>query len=90
MLWRDSGHASRTRQSEKQGHKAEREPLEECEGKTRASASANRIHAVLKAILNHALPDKRVPDGSARRRAKPFGNMGLPRIRILTESEAVR
>ncbi len=53
-------------------------------------SSANRILTVLKASLSLAYREGRVPDDDAWRRVKPFANVDAPRIRYLTDAEAVR
>jgi integrase len=81
----------RTGRGKAQGHKADAQSAEEREEAKRARrATANRILAVLKAILNRAFEDELVPDDSAWRRVKPFERVDVPRIRFLTEDDAVR
>jgi integrase len=54
-------------------------------------ASANRIYAILRAALNHAFDEKKVPSNHAwGRRVKPFRNVEGKRDRILTIPEAQR
>ena len=53
-------------------------------------ASANRLLTVLKAALNLAYQDGKVPSDDAWRRVAPFRNAEAPRIRFLTDDEAVR
>jgi integrase len=54
-------------------------------------ASANRVLALLKAILNFAYDDKLVDNRDAwGRRLKPFDNVVVPRDRFLTVIEAQR
>lgn len=53
-------------------------------------ATANRILSILKAILNRAFHDGRVADDAAWRKVKPFPKVDQPRIRFLTDAEAVR
>lgn len=58
---------------------------------TRARRStANRILTVLKAALNLAYRDGRAPNPDAWHRITPFRNVEAPRIRFLTDAEAVR
>lgn len=83
----------RTRKGKEQAHKKEAEaPTDEQrdEAKRARRATANRILAVLKAILNKAFEDKKVRDDSEWRRVRPFRQVDVPRIRFLTEDEAVR
>lgn len=93
--WRDAlarqRARKRTKKGKKQAHKAERvAPEDRVEVMRARRASANRILAVLKAILNKAFQDEHAPDDKAWRRVKPFGKVDLPRIRFLTTNEATR
>ncbi len=53
-------------------------------------ASANRILTVLKAALNLAYGDGKVPSDDAWRRVSPFKSANAPRIRDFTDAEAKR
>jgi len=53
-------------------------------------ATANRVFAVLKALLNRAFHDGRVADDGAWRRVKAFPKVDQARLRFLTDAEAVR
>jgi integrase len=53
-------------------------------------ASANRILTYLKAALNLAYREQRVPNDDAWRRVEPFKNVDQARIRYLSDEEAVR
>jgi integrase len=95
--WRDKlarGHArKRTRKGKAQAHKEQCDELtdEQREETKRARrATANRILAVLKAILNKAFEDGKARDDTEWRRVKPFPNVDVPRVRFLIEDEAVR
>ena len=95
--WRDKLARQRARKRTKKGktqaHRVEADDInaEEREEARRARrATANRILAVLKAILNKAFEDKKARDDSEWRRVKPFKHVDVPRIRFLTEDEAVR
>ena len=95
--WRDKlarQHArKRTRKGKLQAHRKEVEaPTDEQrdEAKRARRATANRILAVFKAILNKAFEDGKARDDSVWRRVKPFPKVDVPRIRFLTEDEAVR
>jgi integrase len=95
--WRDKlarqSARKRTRKGKKQEHKADQDEMtdeERDEAKRARRATANRILAVLKAILNKAFEDKKVKDDSEWRRVKPFPKVDVPRIRFLTEPEAIR
>lgn len=96
--WRDKlarAHArKRTRRGKAQAHKVQNEdestPEQRDEAKRARRATANRILAVLRAILNKAFEDGKARDDSPWRRVKPFKNVDVPRVRFLTEDEAVR
>ena len=53
----------------------------------RGKANANRIFTPLKAALNRAFNDGRVPDDTAWRRVKPFPKVSVARIRYFTAAE---
>jgi integrase len=56
----------------------------------RRRASANRILAVLKAALNRAWREGKVPSDTAWRRVEPFHDVDAARVRYLTVAEAKR
>ena len=93
--WRDKlakQHArKRTGIGKAQQHKTERESDEDkADAKRARRATANRILAVLKAMLNKAFEYEKVRDDSAWRRVKPFEKVDVPRVRFLTEPESLR
>lgn len=96
--WRDKlarAHArKRTSKGRAQAHKShdddELTPEQRDEAKRARRATANRILAVLRAILNKAFEDGKARDDSPWRRVKPFKNVDVPRVRFLTQAEAVR
>jgi integrase len=53
-------------------------------------ATANRVLTVLKAALSLAYREGRVQADDPWRRVKPFRNVGAPRVRYLTDPEALR
>jgi integrase len=53
-------------------------------------ATANRQLTVLKAALNRALKDNKVPSNAAWARVEPFKGVGKARVRYLTLAEAKR
>lgn len=53
----------------------------------RGMANANRIFTPLKAALNRAFNDGRVPDDTAWRRVKPFPKVSVARVRYFTGAE---
>ena len=93
--WRDKlarGRArARTAKGKAQRVKAERDDAETREEAKRARrATANRVLAVLRAILNKAFEDGKAPDDSEWRRVAPFPKVDKPRVRFLTMAEAGR
>lgn len=95
--WRDrlarANARKRTGMGKAQAHKAAADGLtseQRDEAKRARRATANRILAVLKAILNKAFEDGKARDDAEWRRVKPFPKVDVPRVRFLTESEAVR
>lgn len=65
------------------------EPMTDEEKRAR-KATAKRILATLKAILNKAFYDEKVSDDTVWRRVKPFPKADAPRIRFLTPYEVER
>jgi integrase len=60
---------------------------EDADSVRRGKANANRIFTPLKAALNRAFNDGRVPDDTAWRRVKPFAKVSVARIRYFTSAE---
>jgi hypothetical protein len=60
------------------------------EEKRARRSSANRILSVLKAILNKTFRDGLASDDVEWRRVRPFEKVDAPRIRFLTDAEAIR
>ena len=60
------------------------------EGIRRRRATANKILAVLKATLNFAWREGRVPSDTAWRRVQPFAGADVARMRYLTVAESKR
>lgn len=60
------------------------------DGKRSRRATANRIFTVLKAALNHAWRDGKVPADSAWRKVRPFRDVDAAVVRYLTQDECVR
>jgi integrase len=56
----------------------------------RRRATANRVLTVLKAALNHAFREGRVPNDEAWRRVRPFREADAVRVRYLSHDEARR
>jgi integrase len=85
--------APRLRQSKKpNAPKKPPQPVapNDTDGQRARRASANRILTVLKAALNLAYADDKVPSDNAWRRVKPFDKVEAARIRFLTDDEAKR
>jgi integrase len=83
----------RTRKGKAQAHREEREqitPEQREEDKRARRATANRVLAILKALLNKAFEDGKARSDSEWRRVKPFPKVDIPRVRFLAEAEAVR
>jgi integrase len=81
---------ARKRSSKSSAKPAFREKATTGEQKRARKATANRILAVFKAILNKAFQDGMVSDDTAWRRVKPFANADEPVTRFLTEAESTR
>ncbi len=77
----------RTKAGEHQKH---REIADDDEARRRRRASANRTLTILKASLNHAFGDGKVPSDKAWRKVKPFKSVDAARIRYLAIAEAKR
>jgi integrase len=56
----------------------------------RRRSSANRVLTILKAALNHAFNDGKLPSDAAWRKVKPFRGVDAARIHYLTVAEARR
>jgi integrase len=62
----------------------------DAQGKRQRRATANRVLTVLKAALNQAFRNGKVPSDDAWRRVKPFRGVDAPLVRYLTDDEARR
>jgi integrase len=60
------------------------------EGRRARRATANRVWTVLRAALSLAYREGRVASDDAWRRVKPFANVEAPRVRYLSDKEAIR
>ena len=67
-----------------------REPPADEEAIRRRRSTANRTLTILKAALNHAFNEGRVPSDLAWRRVKPFKSVDGTRVRYLTVEEGRR
>jgi integrase len=78
----------RSAAGEPQKHRAL--PSGDAEAVRRRRASANRVLVILKAALNRAWREGKIPSDAAWRRVSPFGNVSAARVRYLTVAEAQR
>ena len=60
------------------------------EATRRRQASANRVWTILRAALNHAFNEGKVPSDAAWRKVKPFKGVNTARLRYLDMDEAQR
>jgi integrase len=80
---------ARLRTGAKAKHANVRAP-EDGEGRRGRRSTANRVLTVLKAALSLAYRDGRVQSDDTWRRVRPFPNVDAPRVRYLTDDEALR
>lgn len=91
--WRDGLAAQRPRLRTKKGETQrfltndEEDPEEAAR---RRKAAVNRTLTVLKAALNHAWRERRIPSDEAWRRLKPYEQVDAARVRYLTVDDARR
>jgi len=78
----------RTKKKEKQRFRAIKEDEDPAEASRRRHASANRVLTIIKAALNRAWRDKKIPFDSAWRAVKPFRQADAARVRYLSVTEA--
>lgn len=81
---------ARVRTSRRAKHPQYRDAPQTTDEKRARRASANRILTALKAILNRSFADGQARDDTAWRQVKPFRKVDEPRIRFLTDAEAIR
>ena len=67
-----------------------REQTDDADATRRRRATANRVLTVLKAALNYAWREGKIPSDTAWRKVKPFRNVSAPVIRYLSEDEYIR
>lgn len=67
-----------------------RETADTDEARRRRKSSANRVLTILKAALNAAYREGKVPADDAWRRVKPFAKADAPKLRYLSNDEARR
>ncbi|MCB2013831.1 MAG: site-specific integrase [Sphingobium sp.] len=89
--WRNRLAASQARlRTAKGADQNFRETPDTEEARRRRKASANRILTILKAALNLAYRNGKIPSDNAWRRVKPFPKADAPKLRYLTDDEARR
>jgi integrase len=77
----------RTRRGQEQKHRV----IEDDEdARRRRKATANRVLTILKAALNQAWRDEKIPSDSVWRRVEPFEDVDAARVRYLTIDECRR
>ncbi len=79
----------RTKKGAPQRFRAE-EPADPEEARRKRQANANRVLTTLKAALNHAWREQKIPSDQAWRALSPFGQADAARVRYLTVAEAKR
>lgn len=77
----------RTKDGQVQRH---RETVSDTAGIRRRRATANRVLTILKAALNHAWREGKVPSDHEWRRVEPFEDVDVARVRYLSIAEATR
>lgn len=89
---REGSRNSRTRKPEELQQRYQVQDLEDPDTRRGRKSTANRILTVLRALLNHAWREGRVPDQaeSEWRRVKPFRGADSPRVQYLEEVQAQR
>lgn len=80
----------RTKSGTKQRFRAAAADGDPEEALRRRHASANRVLTILKAALNHAWREKKIPSDDAWRAVKPFKEADAARVRYLTIAEGKR
>jgi integrase len=78
----------RTRKGEDQKYRALE--TEDVEARRRRRATANRVLTILKAALNRAWRDKKIPTDAEWRRVEPFEDVDAARVRYLSIAECRR
>ncbi len=92
--WRDAVAKApprrRTKKGKPQQFRSADEEEDPEEALRRRHASANRVLTILKAALNHAWREKKIPSDEAWRALKPYKGADAARVRYLTIEEAKR
>ena len=88
--WRDDLAKAKPRLRTKNGEKQKHRDVAGDDAKRARRSTANRTWAILRAALNHAFNDGKVPSDHAWRKVKPFKKVDSARVRYLTVAEAKR
>lgn len=88
--WRDELVKARPRLRTKKGEAQQHRQVDGDDAKRARRSSANRTWTVLRAALNHAFENGKVPFDAAWRKVKPFKNVDAARMRYLSIPEAQR
>lgn len=88
--WHQKIAATPPRRRSRKGSEPKEGRLETPEDHRRRKVTANRALAVLKAALNMAYREAKVPSDDAWRRVRPFKRVDRPKIRYLEHDEATR
>jgi len=88
--WRDDLVQTPARVRTKQGKAQKHRKIANEEGQRARRSSINRVWSLLRAALNHAFHDGKVPSDLEWRKVKPFKKVDAARVRYLTIAEAKR
>jgi integrase len=88
--WRDGLAKAAPRLRTREGQAQKHRPVSGDDAKRARRSSANRIWTTLRAALNHAFENGKVPSDAAWRKVKPFRGVDTARVRYLTIAEAKR
>jgi len=88
--WRDDLVQTPARVRTKKGKAQNHRQIADDDARRARRSSANRTWSVLRAALNHAFHDGKVPADLEWRKVKPFRSVDAARVRYLTVAEAKR
>jgi integrase len=88
--WRDDLVQTPARVRTKKGSAQKHRKIANEDGQRARRSSANRVWSLLRAALNHAFHDGKVPSDLEWRKVKPFKKVDAARVRYLTIAEAKR
>lgn len=88
--WHGDLARERPRLHTRKGEPQQYREIDGAEGERRRKATANRLLATLKAVLNHAFTTGRAASDTAWRRVRPFREADAARLRFLTAEESRR